>query len=485
MMSNYGRVQRTWLLQAWMVSGLVLFYIIFGVIGKERLYGVANQIGPIFLMASSLVTAYSLVRFRPLAVWAPLPWFLVVYAVYYGFGPLVYSHGSEDSIAYMDDFHAVYPYDLLRTGLLNAVGLLGVCAGVLIAGSITVSEISKAHAEKGWHEYGPYVRRVILLFLAIGLPIKYLFAFPYQLGLHDFIVPGGIAFLGKLVSLTIVLLVAYYHRLTAPYRLLCFLVVSSEFVTALMTFSKLDVLTVGLLCVLGLYLRLPRLRTLVAGGAMLCALYVILTPFVLFARTAYEPRGVSSLVALTDSATVYRRLSANEMDTFLAGAQIWWTRLSYSNAQAYAMHAFDVHEPGDSLFLAGYAFVPRVLFPNKPVMSIGDKFTELVTGRETNTFTAPGIFAEAYWNGGWTVVVVMGVFVGFLLARMGAFSEHAISGGRFVFLPIVLIGLIMGFRPDDWFVLVYIGGLVQAAVLYLIIMAFAHPFMAQKFPARM
>jgi hypothetical protein len=485
MMSDYGRVQRAWLLQTWIIFGLVLFYVSFAAIGKNPLYGVANQIGPILLMASSLVTAYSLVRLQPLAVWAPLPWFLVIYALYYGFGPLVYTYGSEESITNMDEYYAVYPYDLLRTGLLNAVGLLGVCVGVLAAGSITVSEVFKAHREKRWRDPDRYVPRVILLFLAIGLPIKYLFALPYQLGLHDFIVPGGIAFLGKLVSLTIVLLVAYYNRLTAPYHLLCYVVIASEFVTALMTFSKLEVLTVGLLFVLGLYLRLPRVRTLIAGGVMLCVLYVVLTPFVLFARTTYEPRGVSSVVALTESASMYRRLSTDEMNTFLAGAQIWWTRLSYSNAQAYAMQAFDANDPGDSLFLAGYALVPRVLFPNKPVMSIGDKYTEAVTGRETNTFTSPGIFAEGYWNGGWTVVVVMGIFVGFLLARIGAFSEQAIGGGRFVFLPIVLIGLIMGFRPDDWFVLVYIGGLVQAAVLYLIIVTFTPPFMTQTSQTKM
>ena len=44
-----------------------------------------------------------------------------------------------------------------------------------------------------------------------------------------------------------------------------------------------------------------------------------------------------------------------------------------------------------------------------------------------------------------------------------------------MYLPIIFIGLIMGLRPDDWFVLVYIGGLIQAAVLYLMIMTFAHP----------
>jgi len=185
--------------------------------------------------------------------------------------------------------------------------------------------------------------------------------------------------------------------------------------------------------------------------------------------------GVSSVAALTASASEYRGIGTDEITTFLAGAQIWWTRLTYSNAQTYAMHAFDANEPGASLSLAGYALVPRILYPNKPVMSIGDKYTEFVTGNATSTFTGPGIFAEAYWNGGWILVVGIGVFVGVILAGMGLFSVRAISSGRFVYLPIIFIGLIMGLRPDDWFVLVYIGGLIQAAVLYLMIMTFAHP----------
>jgi len=162
--------------------------------------------------------------------------------------------------------------------------------------------------------------------------------------------------------------------LSMPYRVLAYGIIMSELLTALMTFSKLEVLTVVLMVILGLYLRRPRMRILVLGVTLLCALYIILAPFVLFAREAFDPRGVSKIGDFATSAHAYRGLDAHDLASLLGGAQIWWTRLSYANAQTFAMQAFDVGEPGDSFAMAAYASLPRVLYPDKPIIAIGDKY---------------------------------------------------------------------------------------------------------------
>jgi hypothetical protein len=475
---------RLWLALIWAAGGLVLFHTAFLAASKECFYSVANQIGPILLSASCLAMVYSLVRVQPLALWSALPWFLAVYALYYGFGPLVYLYGLEESLAFMETFYIVGPHDLLRTNLLNSVALLSVSTGVLVwrtsfrPGLARPSDSAKNTV---WSER--HAKSVVLVFLAVGLPIKYVLSLPYQLGLHDFVAPGSMVFLGKLVTLSIVVLVGYYDRLSKPYRVLAYGIIVSELITALMTFSKLEVLTVALMVILGLYLRQPRMRTLVLGVTLLCALYIILAPFVLFAREAFEPRGVSTIGDFATSAQAYRSLDADDLTALLGGAQIWWTRLSYANAQTFAMQAFDVGEPGDSFALAAYAFLPRLLYPDKPIIAIGDKFTELMTGKATATFTAAGIFGEAYWNGGWMWVLGTGLFVGMSLAGIGSFAMHTITDRRLVYLPVVFIGIMMGLRPDDWFVLVYVGGLVQAAVLYGMITVFARPLIDPRWPA--
>ena len=68
-------------------------------------------------------------------------------------------------------------------------------------------------------------------------------------------------------------------------------------------------------------------------------------------------------------------------------------------------------------------------------------------------------------------VLGTGFFVGMFLAGIGAFAMHAMADRRLVYLPIVFIGIMMGL----WFVLVYVGGLVQAAGLYGVITVFARP----------
>ena len=467
-----------WVVQAWIAVGLVLFYSSFLAASRQSLYPVANQIGPGLLMATCLMNAYCVVRLQPLAVWSPLPWFLAVYALYYGFGPLSYLYGSEESIAFMDAYYPVEASDLLHANMLNSVALLCVCAGVLCWQAGIGS--GKAQESSGLRRGSDrYVRQVVVVFLAIGLPVKYALSLPYQLGLYEFIVPGTVAFLSKLVGLALLILIGYYGVLPRAYRVLTHVLLVSELLTAAMTFSKLEILTTVLMIVLGFYLKHSRMRTIVMGAIAICSIYAVLVPFILFARAAYDPHGVSSMADLAASAGEYRGLEEHDLDTLLAGAQIWWTRLSYANAQAFAIQSFDSGAAGDSLTMAVYALVPRALYPDKPMMSLGDKFTELVTGKEATSFSAAGIFGEAYWNGGWMPLVVMGICVGMALAGMGAFSMRAIGEGELAYLPVVFIGLLMGLRPDDWFVLVYVGGLVQAAVLYVSIRCLS-PFLSAE-----
>jgi len=147
-----GRENRFWLAFIWAAGGLVLFYAAFLTMGTAHLYLVANQIGPILLSASCLTMVYALIRLQPLAIWSALPWFLAVYALYYGFGPLVYIYGLEESVTFMETLYVVGPHDLLRTNLLNSVALLSVNIGVLSLAHI-VSHWIRA-SERSSQEYG-------------------------------------------------------------------------------------------------------------------------------------------------------------------------------------------------------------------------------------------------------------------------------------------------------------------------------------------
>jgi hypothetical protein len=304
----------------------------------------------------------------------------------------------------------------------------------------------------------------------VGGIAKYLFSLPNALGLLTWTLPGAIQHLSSLLGGAIVLLFVLVHRGETRFRWILYLLIASELITGLMTFSKLDVLWTLITVVLGSYLGRPRLRVLVTSAVAIGLLYVvILSPFVSFARVAVGVLGTESPQELVRSLQEYKDVGNDQISEILPGVQGWWTRFAYTNAQSFAMEEYDRGAPGRTLALTLYAFVPRMLYPEKPVLTTGKDFTALVSGVDSYS-TAPGIFGEAYWNGGWPILIVVGCYVGLVFAFFGLFSTRKIAAGQYVYTPVILTGIMIGFRPNDWFVPTYVGGgFVEVLVLYSIL----------------
>jgi hypothetical protein len=278
--------------------------------------------------------------------------------------------------------------------------------------------------------------------------------------------PGAIQHLSSLLGGAIILLFALVHRGETRFRWILYPLIASELATGLMTFSKQDVLWTVITVVLGWYLGRPRLRVLVMSAVGIVLLYaVFLSPFVSFARVAVGVLGTDNPQELARSLQEYKDVGKDQVSEIIPDVQGWWTRFAYANAQSFAMQEHDRGEPGSTFGLVLYAFVPRLLYPEKPIMTSGRDFTALVTGSDSSS-TAPGIFGEAYWNGGWPTLIVVGIYVGFVFAFFGLFSIRKIAAGHYIYAPVILTGIVMGFRPDDWFVPTYVGTLVEVVVLY-------------------
>jgi hypothetical protein len=133
------------------------------------------------------------------------------------------------------------------------------------------------------------------------------------------------------------------------------------------------------------------------------------------------------------------------------------------------MDSYEHGSRGETVELAFYSFIPRAFFPSKPLMTPGQEFTIAVMGDDQGeTSTAPGVFGEAYWNGGWMLVVIVCIYIGIVLAGFTIFAEQTMSARQYEYLPIVLTGLSMGYQPNDWFAVVYVGSLINALGLYVI-----------------
>jgi hypothetical protein len=365
----------------------------------------------------------------------------------------------------MDSYFPVDEHSLFRTNLLNSIGIASVCSAATL-GTVALRSSKSASAEYSHAE----TKRIMWLFVTVGATVKYLFALPYALGLLTWVLPGSIQHLSGLLSAAIMLLFVIIHHGDRKYRWLLYPLIGSELVSSLITFAKIETILTVIAIVLARYLCRPNLKLLIGSGVAIILLYsLILSPFVSFARLAVRAGGGTELQQLAATVEEYGATDRDDLAGLLPGVQGWWTRLSYTNAQTFAMQAYDTGAPGRTFVLLPWVLVPRIVYPDKPVMTSGRNFDELVKGVDVDSSSGAGVFGEAYWNGGWAAVVGASLYLGILFVGFGRFATDAIAKQRYGYLPVVMIGVVMGLRPDDWFVPTYVGAVVEAIVLYTVL----------------
>src|SRR5262249_8467163 len=78
-------------------------------------------------------------------------------------------------------------------------------------------------------------------------------------------------------------------------------------------------------------------------------------------------------------------------------------------------------QQGWTLVAIPLAFIPRLIWPNKPDVPTGRLFNHEFFALDDETFISPSHFGELYWNFGWPGIVigmsVIGVLMGFIGAK--------------------------------------------------------------------
>ena len=120
------------------------------------------------------------------------------------------------------------------------------------------------------------------------------------------------------------------------------------------------------------------------------------------------------------------------------------------------MMVYDQGYSGDTFALALYIFVPRLLYPDKPIMTPGHEFNVLVNGNPDSQ-SAPGMFAEAYWNGGWPLAVFTFLFMGAFYWAWEEYAKRKLTFLRLAYMPVIWLGLFSAIQQDAWFISGTIG----------------------------
>lgn len=441
---------------ALMVGSLIPFYFLFD---QEFV----NRWLPPILGAGCLWILFQMRRVGlAQVILTPIAWFLAVCAVYYGVGPLIYIYGNAMSLARLHSFYAVDQQALWRTNLLNVVSIALILFFFSVGMRVTWLRPFKAYG------HDRVLSKTAYIFACIGILFTVL-----TVGLRlykgdAFLMPGIFFTLARCTHTSLFLSTLLYFRGRRDIRILFLGMTVLVGFFAFTSLMKQNIIEFAMMLFFGIFLAAPSARKLVIAACAVVAVFPALHTITTYARIMIWTQGANR----ASTADLVRAFSDVEgIDAITqanVGNQGSWQRISSAPVQAFAMDSFDRGQPGSTFGTALWAFVPRLIYPDKPIITQGDVFTTLVKGRAVGGGTGAGYFGEAYWNKGWPGVLLMSVFVGMLLAVFTQFNSNMVLTGNYQYFAVAFMTLASGYRADDWLVAVTFNSIPLMIVLYIL-----------------
>lgn len=457
---------------------LVVYSIGHALINSQAFYVTFNGIAPVYLIAILLLPVYRLLRRVPESIWAPAAWLPVSFAVFYGFGPLVAVYGNEDTLQAMASTRlAASPAEVFRANNLSALGITSVVAGFWLSEKWRSRTIG--HRELGNFSY-PKVKpaSLALIFVVFGGVLRHGILKPADWSVVSVVIPGVVSALGPLVDVGYGLLA--FAMVTSGRRTLrqiFWLTWPIHLFLCTLSLSKAEIVTAMLLPALGGFLAHRKRKRLVTNLAVIALVFMLAQPWVHFGRGI-----IASETGTINQAGYVERLDL--LGRYISGERIadrshdqvqsWWMRLNFSQVQSYAMDAYDSGRPGSTLSDGWMYFVPRIIWPEKPIMDgPGRSFYSLVTGRDGTSFLALSVFGDLYWQFGWIGVIVLCPLIGWFFSSLSWRSMSIMQNRQFIMMPVVLLALNMALLGMNKYLVNGIIAVIPLYYSYLFAMAVA------------
>ena len=389
-----------------------------------------------------LEVCYRMLRQEPMLIWSPTTWFILASGAYFGIGPMIYFVGDAPALEFCNDVWPISWPNISRVTLLNAVGLgIFYWSWALNSGDST-SMIRPVFSHRLRPEVG-----VMICCYAIGIPARAWWIL-YDLGYISAVPPGIAIWVGGLCAGGLTLLTTLAIRRGGSFWLLLAFMLGLEIWTSLLVFSKMAILMAFVPCAFGYLLARPSVRAVVVSMAALAVVYLLSVPYVDYSRLVEAERGGETAAGRWDIFKSYLT-TGQKMDAEQTKWK-WLLRLNYANVQSFAMDEYREGRPGGSFKLLAVAWIPRAIWPDKPSIESGRDFYWRLTGEYGASF-APGMFAEAYWNGGWLFLILTSFAMGWLFRVVTTLIITGLSERKYWILPIALLWIRVGYRPDGWF----------------------------------
>ena len=437
-------------------------------IGDWRAEDTLNIVAPVWLSLALGASALKMGTADSRAIWTPLFWFRVATLIYYGLGSIAPMIMNSASLTYAQSMYFFLPQDIQRVNLIAAVGVACILSGNLIYEKLFVLAGASGIRRRAPRRPEDAARKGVALLL-IGASLNYLILLPSSMGLIDFVVPGFIASLALCEHVGFALLAIWAFATSSAAVLAVAALVVIESLVGLLMLNKSWALLPWISFVIGALcynLTIPRLAI---AGLLISFAFGILQPLVAYGRNeAYNnPANSNAEMSLSRNLVYLRAYFDDKQESDPEAPQGSLLRVSFVNAAAFVISQYDLGLPGDSLRNTLYSFIPRFLWPEKPVVLLGGELATLVSGEVGNQIS-PGYFAEAYWNLGWIGLPLLLLPVGFFFNVATHFAARVIEREDWLYLPVLFLSLKVGMEINAFYN-GFVGAATQIFALYFVV----------------
>jgi hypothetical protein len=452
--------------------GVWLFYLV-----TDQLFGstghlTANLGGPLAMTGILVLGAWRMIRVDARYVCTALFWFRISTAVYFGVGTYAVFIANDFTRLYLESFHQFFDEDVLKMNLVVSlsVALVLVAAKIVIIAAGGESRHGPSASISG--ESGPRsLPAVGTLFLVAGLAVTYGLKVPQDFGWITEQLPGVLVGLSRLTTVGIFMLTLWSLERARWFLPIITAIAGVEMLFSLLLFAKSGILMTLMMYLLAFLWNKVTIRRALLCAAVVVGTYVSLDGLVGYGRSEVETSGnvQAGFGRRLEIVGSYFMPNAAEgfQDVERQGALL---RISYVNAATFVISLYDSGIPAEWPSLLPAVFVPRFLWPEKPIISdVGIDIYELGTGRRTSSVGA-GVFADAYFAMGWTGVLVYMPIYGLILGLLTLVASNVLHEAKWLLFPVVLLAMSMGLRTDGHYLVDVAGASVIIAGMYVVLL---------------